>query len=80
MSKLNELLKDLDFIEGPNDGLGQLWTAHGSNYNTAVLVHLDNSKGVIEVVLEEDNDAPAFHATFSKWNDAIGELIAILVK
>lgn len=80
MTKLETALQDLEFASTPPDGTTQVYIAHGSRYNSHVLVSHNLADGSVEIAVETDDDAPVFRAHFSKWDDVIADMIATLVK
>jgi hypothetical protein len=79
MSKLHTQLADLGFeLISPENPL--VYESPGSRYGERVMVSHDLSDDGISVMLEGGEDAPAFVAHFSHYNDVIGDLIATLTR
>ena len=80
MSKLHTQLADLGFSCLSPDLNPLVYESPGSRYGERVMVSHDLSDDGISVMLEGGEDAPAFVAHFSHYNDVIGDLIATLTR
>jgi hypothetical protein len=80
MSKLHTQLADLGFELISPDLSPLVYESPGSRYGERVMVSHDLSDDGISVMLEGGEDAPAFVAHFSHYNDVIGDLIATLTR